>query len=64
MASLKHVHIYIRKTGTANQPYESVYMCQDPHCTQVELAINLKGKASVCSKCGLEEIILDYHQLD
>lgn len=64
MASLNHIHTYIRRTGTDKTDWkESIFKCADPHCTQIELAINLEGKSSMCGKCNLNEIILDYRQL-
>ena len=64
MASLNHIHTYVRRTGSDKLPWvESTFKCADPHCTQIELALNLEGKASMCSKCGLNEILLDHKLL-
>jgi len=64
MASLNHIHTYIRRTGSDKLSWrESTFKCADVHCTQIALAIDLEGKASICAKCGLNEIVLDYEQL-
>lgn len=63
MPVLKHIHTLVRLQGTPNKPNEAIFICNDPYCTYKELAVSLKGKASLCSKCGLVEIVMDYGQL-
>lgn len=63
MPSLKHTHTYVRRTGRQSLPYESTFKCADPKCTHFDLAINVKDKESLCSKCGQKKIIMTFEQL-
>lgn len=55
---LAHVHMYVR----AGQKRESKFMCAHPDCTHREERKYLKGKRSLCNKCG-EEFLLDSYAL-
>lgn len=52
MKALNHVHIYVRRD-------KATYKCDDPHCGHWKIRKDVKGKATVCSKCRTRETIMD-----
>lgn len=56
MASLKHIHIYVRRD-------RNTYKCADPHCTHWTNKKDLRGKASICAVCEVNEIVLRHEEL-
>lgn len=50
MATLNHVHTYIRshRTKSSNRV---IYKCSHPNCYHTAFADMLEGKASICNQC-------------
>ena len=55
MATLKHVHQYVRFRLTKNSGVQ--YRCADPRCTHFTYKKALRGKLSRCNDCGAEFIL-------
>lgn len=52
MPALSHTHTYERIRGKKDS-----FHCADPHCYHVIPKSRLRGKASLCTKCGKEFIL-------
>lgn len=57
MASLNHIHTYIRKSSNKN-----MYRCNSPDCTHFTDKESILGKLSLCTSCG-DTIILSREDL-
>lgn len=56
MPSINHVHTIVKLKPNWRK-------CADPHCTYREKDEMVKGKASMCYFCKVNEVILDREQM-
>ena len=57
---LDHIHTYVRWKVAFG---ELQYRCANPDCLHTAPVSLIEGKRSICSKCGLNELILSKEDL-